>query len=115
MLPQPFDFCYCIFMEARFTRTIEDFICANCGKEVKGNGYTNHCPECLWSRHVDNNPGDRKATCGGLMKPIGGMKEGGEEVIVHECIICGKRKKNKAVTEDNFDTFIVISKIPLVL
>lgn len=36
-----------------FTRVIEDFICENCGTEVKGNGYTNHCPKCLWSKHVD--------------------------------------------------------------
>lgn len=42
-----------------FTKTVEDFICAHCGTHVRGNGYTNHCPECLWSKHVDNNPGDR--------------------------------------------------------
>ena len=28
---------------------------------MKGNGYTNHCPKCLWSKHVDINPGDRGA------------------------------------------------------
>ena len=53
-----------------FTKTVEDFNCAHCGAVVHGNGYTNHCPHCLYSRHVDNNPGDRLATCGGMMRPI---------------------------------------------
>ena len=54
----------------RFNRRIEDFTCEHCGTEVHGNGYTNHCPNCLWSKHVDINPGDRAADCGGLMEPI---------------------------------------------
>ena len=57
--------------EKRFTRTIENFTCGICGTEVKGSGYTDHCPKCLWSEHVDIFPGDRKAECGGLMEPIG--------------------------------------------
>ena len=52
---------------ARFTRVVEDFTCGQCGAAVTGDGYTNHCPLCLWSRHVDINPGDRAAECGGLM------------------------------------------------
>ncbi|MBR6751902.1 MAG: RNHCP domain-containing protein, partial [Alphaproteobacteria bacterium] len=43
----------------QFVKRVENFTCAHCGAEVFGNGYTNHCPKCLWSRHVDNNPGDR--------------------------------------------------------
>jgi hypothetical protein len=31
--------------------------------------YRNHCPACLWSKHVDVQPGDRAATCRGLMRP----------------------------------------------
>ncbi|HLL91284.1 MAG TPA: RNHCP domain-containing protein, partial [Tepidisphaeraceae bacterium] len=54
----------------RFTRQVEDFTCGHCGRSVRGNGYTNHCPGCLWSRHVDVNPGDRAAACGGLMEPV---------------------------------------------
>ena len=42
-----------------FTRKVEDFTCEHCGREVHGNGYTNHCPHCLHSKHVDVNPGDR--------------------------------------------------------
>ena len=54
----------------RFSRRTEDFTCEHCGTKVKGNGYTNHCPQCLYSKHVDINPGDRLSDCGGLMEPI---------------------------------------------
>ena len=57
-------------MKKRFTRTIEDFTCEQCGASVTGNGYTNHCPHCLWSKHVDIFPGDREAECQGLMAPV---------------------------------------------
>ena len=47
--------------QKRFTKNDNGFICAHCGKEVEPLGYTsrNHCPFCLWSLHVDINPGDR--------------------------------------------------------
>ncbi|MGC8981457.1 MAG: RNHCP domain-containing protein [Minisyncoccia bacterium] len=58
-------------MQKKFQRRIEDFRCERCGTFVKGTGYIDHCPNCLWSKHVDINPGDRKANCGGMMKPKG--------------------------------------------
>ncbi|MEN9621589.1 MAG: hypothetical protein RLZZ67_23 [Candidatus Parcubacteria bacterium] len=97
----------------KFTRTIEDFVCGNCGKEVKGNGYTNHCPECLWSRHVDKNPGDRAEECGGLMKPVEVVKEGKGYVILHKCARCAFERKNKVAEADNFETVIKISIKPI--
>ncbi len=69
--------------------------------EVKGNGYTDHCPYCLWSRHVDINPGDRLAKCKGLMKPIHAVKEGENIVIYYKCIKCGIEKRVKAAKDDN--------------
>jgi hypothetical protein len=45
----------------RFQRTIEDFECERCRMLVTGSGFTNHCPACLWSKHVDVHPGDRQA------------------------------------------------------
>jgi rubrerythrin len=95
-----------------FTRVIENFICGHCGASVIGNGYTNHCPKCLWSKDVDIDPGDRKSSCGGLMEPIAGMIEDGKEVIVHRCVKCGKEKKNKVWPDDSFDAFVLISKRP---
>ena len=49
----------------RFNELDEGFICENCGKEVTPAGYTSrdHCPYCLYSKHVDINPGDRQNTC----------------------------------------------------
>ena len=54
----------------KFTKRKENFICENCGHFVVGNGFTNHCPNCFFSKHVDINPGDRLCSCNGLMKPI---------------------------------------------
>lgn len=92
-----------------FIRTTENFICEKCGTGVEGNGYTNHCPECLWSKHVDIFPGDRKGECGGMMEPIGVIKKGKEYTIIHKCTKCGMEKLNKALKEDNFDMLVQIS------
>ena len=54
----------------QFVRRREDFVCEHCGTKVVGDGYTNHCPKCLWSKHVDIMPGDRAEDCQGLMRPI---------------------------------------------
>ena len=93
----------------KFTKTIEDFNCAHCGTVVHGNGYTNHCPECLWSKHVDNNPGDRAATCGGMMKPISIEPDGERFIITHKCETCGKTKRQKTADNDDIDKIIELS------
>ena len=94
----------------QFTRTIEDFTCEYCGKAVEGNGYTNHCPDCLWSKHVDVNPGDRKSVCGGLMSPVSVETKAGEYVLNHRCEKCGFERKNKVGKRDNFSTVVAIVK-----
>lgn len=78
------------------------FICAHCGREVLPLGYTsrNHCPFCLWSLHLDVNPGDRASDCGGLLEPVGAElspKKG--YVIIHKCTKCGEIRRNKAAPE----------------
>lgn len=97
---------------ANFTRTIEDFICGHCGAKVIGNGYTNHCPVCLWSKHADINPGDRAESCGGMMKPVSVELDHGEYVLTHCCEICGATKRNKTVKTDNFDAIVTLVKTP---
>ncbi|MCX6792503.1 MAG: RNHCP domain-containing protein [Candidatus Falkowbacteria bacterium] len=94
----------------KFQRKIENFICEQCGKKVIGNGYTNHCPYCLWAKHVDNNPGDRAATCQGLMEPIGLIISSKDQIIVHRCVICSKIIKNKVSKDDNQELIIELSK-----
>lgn len=96
--------------QKKFQKKVEDFICENCGEKIKGNGYTNHCPFCLWSKHVDINPGDRAADCGGMMKPIGvGMKKGGY-IIIHRCKKCGYEKRNKTTENDDFQKILEITR-----
>ncbi len=94
-------------MEAKkFIKKIENFVCENCGAEVKGSGYTNHCPKCLWSKHVDINPGDRAEECGGLMMPIGIEKEGQDFFITHKCEKCGFERRKRTEKEDDFSAII---------
>lgn len=94
----------------KFQRRIENFICEHCGTEVQGNGYTNHCPHCLYSKHVDINPGDRAAECGGLMEPIDLEYKDGRYVLVHRCHKCGFIRKNKVTEDDEFDAVLRLSR-----
>ncbi|MFN8126542.1 MAG: RNHCP domain-containing protein [Candidatus Nanopelagicales bacterium] len=84
-----------------FTRTVEDFSCAHCGAAVTGDGYTNHCPRCLWSRHVDIDPGDRAADCGGLMEPVAAGVRTDEWFLVHRCVECGFVRRNRTAPSDD--------------
>ena len=93
-------------MSEKFIKNIEDFTCAHCGAEVKGTGYTNHCPECLYSLHVDVNPGDRASACGGLMAPIAFEGTSDALAIIHCCEKCGYKKRNKMSPDDNLDTMV---------
>ena len=87
-------------MSKQFTRRKEDFTCGYCGFKVHGSGYTNHCPKCLWSKHVDVNPGDREEPCRGLMEPVAVEGENSEFVIVHGCIRCGVKRRNGVSPDD---------------
>ena len=85
----------------RFQRRREDFTCEFCGASVKGTGYTDHCPSCLCGKHVDNNPGDRAAGCGGKMVAVGAEYRAGEFMISYRCVVCGKRTRISAAENDN--------------
>ena len=52
-----------------FSKNDDSFTCEHCKKEVKPLNYTSrdHCPYCLYSKHVDINPGDRSNECKGLL------------------------------------------------
>ena len=94
----------------KFQRYFEDFTCNHCGYFVVGNGYTNHCPQCLWSQHVDINPGDRAASCLGMMQPISVTKRGRNYDIEFVCLICGKKHKNKCSESDDFGVMVKVGK-----
>ena len=94
---------------ARFTKKKEDFTCAVCGEKVMGNGYTNHCPKCLSSLHVDINPGDRACDCGGIMLAIGLEHRNGRDYILHKCQKCGFERKNQTSPHDDFRAILALS------
>ncbi len=84
----------------------ESFTCKVCGRlvtpEEAGTQHRNHCPNCLSSIHVDNEPGDRAADCGGVMEPISvWVRANGEWAIVHRCKRCGALSSNRIAADDN--------------
>ena len=96
----------------QFTKRDEEFVCENCGKKVSKLGYTSrdHCPHCLYSKHVDNMPGDREAECRGLLKPVQvelDSKKG--YVIIYKCEKCGAIRKNKSAIDDDMDMLIKLT------
>ncbi len=94
-----------------FQRTIENFVCNHCGTSVSGNGFTNHCPKCLWSQHVDINPGDRAATCGGMMEPVSVEGATGKGYRIRlRCIVCGHEKVNDASDDDSTDALVTLAQ-----
>ncbi len=96
-------------MSRKFQRRIEDFVCGNCGHQVQGGGYTNHCPVCLWSKHVDINPGDRAESCGGLMESVEVESKSGQYRILFRCTQCLAERWNKAAKEDDFEVILQIA------
>ena len=84
----------------------ESFTCRSCGwliaPQGAGSQHRNHCPNCLCSVHLDIEPGDREADCGGLMEPIAvWVRKGGEWAILHRCRVCGWISSNRLVADDN--------------
>jgi hypothetical protein len=92
---------------ARATRQPE-FRCRNCktivGPPISGGSQRNHCPLCLYSRHVDlATPGDRASRCGSLMAPAAAyLRHDGDEVLVHRCLGCGVERPNRIAADDNY-------------
>ena len=93
----------------RFQRRIEDFVCEHCGAQVTGNGYTDHCPKCLWSKHVDINPGDRAETCQGMMEPIALEGSTPDYRIVERCTRCDIIRRISVAKEDDIQAILKLA------
>jgi hypothetical protein len=93
------------------------FKCAQCRQFVStdtllsGVNNRNHCPYCLWSRHLDLfASGDRLAACKAKMQPVGltlkrsrnkyAQEQDGELMLIHRCIECGKLSINRTAADD---------------
>jgi hypothetical protein len=83
------------------------FRCRHCRLDVPtdapGTNHRNHCPSCLWSRHLDDEvPGDRGAACAGSMEPIAVyVRPDGEWALVHRCGGCDALRQNRIAGDDN--------------
>ena len=95
----------------RFKRVREDFTCDVCGTHVTGNGFTNHCPNCLCSKHVDVMPGDRSSKCLGIMRPISVQHRGNSKMIYQRCERCGVVKRVNVAENDNVELISHLSTI----
>lgn len=84
----------------------QSFRCVQCRLDVPtdapGTAHRNHCPYCLWSKHVDDDPGDRSSDCQASMEPIAITVRGdGEWVLIHRCNGCGVMHSNRIAGDDN--------------
>ena len=96
----------------------EGFTCINCKLRVPGQAWgtrhRNHCPACLYSRHVDDQPGDRACACRSPMEPIAiEAKSDGEWSIVHRCTGCGVIKLNRIAGDDSERALLSLALRPL--
>jgi predicted GIY-YIG superfamily endonuclease len=100
----------------------EGFTCNNCGEKVLPTTCgtpRNHCPFCLYSKHVDTHVGDRANPCRGMMKPIGVLSAARKEyIIVHKCAKCGGLMRSKIIPSrdiqpDDFDLVVKLSTRPI--
>jgi RNHCP domain len=106
--------------EKKYAASITGFKCHHCQAYVytqtvfSGVQNRNHCPYCLWSRHVDYiQPGDRMSACKACMQPIGLTVKGrrnkyrseitGELMLIHCCDECGKLSINRIAADDQTD------------
>lgn len=96
----------------------QGFRCGHCKRFVpplpSGGRQRNHCPYCLYSRHVDEKrPGDRASACRSLMAPIGAFQRpNGEHVLVHRCLGCGFERFNRIGADDDFDLVLSLPVVP---
>lgn len=110
-----------------------DFRCAHCHNLVSsarllaGVNNRNHCPCCLWSRHLDlYSAGDRLSACKAPMQPLAltlkrrRNKYGhgsGELMLVHLCTDCGDISINRIAADDDaqslLEVFSASSALPI--
>src|SRR5512133_285586 len=111
-------------MKYRFDTISSDFKCKHCRQYVStdpvlsGVNNRNHCPYCLWSRHMDlYQPGDRLSACKSEMQPVGLTlkrtnkkygKQQGELMLIHYCIECASISINRIAADDDAENILAI-------
>ncbi|MFH0937575.1 MAG: RNHCP domain-containing protein [Candidatus Daviesbacteria bacterium] len=106
---------------------MEGFVCLHCQTFIPtnkfiGTAHRNHCPFCLWSKHVDEKfSGDRKSTCQEIMEPMGltfkkegldkyGKEKVGEIMVIHRCTSCHKISINRIAADDDPEKIMELFK-----
>ena len=100
------------------TYSIRTFRCGHCDyavpRHAPGTQHRNHCPVCLWSRHLDDLPGDRESGCGGLMEPVGiSPRPDGEWMVVHRCRRCDTLHRTRIAGDDDPIALLSLAVRPL--
>ncbi len=113
-------------------RQFGDFRCQHCQWHVSaapalsGVNNRNHCPYCLWSKHVDlHAAGDRLNACKGRMQPLAltfkrrhkqyASRQLGELMLVHQCTACGVLSLNRLAADDSAAVLADVFKASLAL
>lgn len=79
-----------------------------------GTRHRNHCPVCLWSRHVDHYTGDRQNPCGAAMEPIAiEVRDRAEWAIIHRCVACGELRTNRVAGDDCERSLLALALRPI--
>lgn len=84
----------------------------------------NHCPYCLWSRHLDlKKAGDRLSACKAGMQPVGltfkrsrnkyATRRSGELMLIHRCSECGKLALNRIAADDDPGQVLEVLEVSL--
>lgn len=94
------------------------FTCIRCKTSVPlasfGTKHRNHCPACLWSRHLDEQPGDRRCACRSPMQPVAiEVRDGGEWAIIHRCTGCNALRANRIAGDDHTVSLLTLALRPL--
>lgn len=101
-----------------------NFKCEHCGREVSSEGsigtnHRNHCPFCLWSKHLGQSIENKRLECSEMMEPIGltfkqegmdkyGKERRGEIMIIHRCTKDGEISINRLASDDNTETIMKV-------
>lgn len=106
-------------VRSRARQGADAFRCLQCRLDVPvhapGTAHRNHCPNCLYSKHVDDRiPGDRAAECGARMEPLSiAVRGDGEWVIIHRCTGCDELSANRVAGDDSPLLLVRVAARPL--
>lgn len=114
-------------MTRHYLSSFKEFRCSHChvivpcANLISAVNNRNHCPYCLWSRHLDLfSAGDRLSACKAPMKPVGlAIKRSrdryrsgprGELMLIHVCVECNSPSINRIAADDHPEAILSIYK-----